>query len=148
LCVPVRVAKVSRHDRRHEAQVDVTALRALLAGVVDYAGLFPPAALDMPTALANYASYPASGATWVLGRFVASVARLDELSGALATLDSSGPAVHVAALLAGEPEVDVARVRDFNDRHAGRAVIDVLEAKVASVDDIDRLARATNGLPV
>ena len=33
------------------------ALRALLTGIVDYAGLFPPAALDMTTAVRNYASY-------------------------------------------------------------------------------------------
>ena len=28
-------------------------LRTLLAGIVDYAGLFPPAGLDMPAAVAN-----------------------------------------------------------------------------------------------
>ena len=34
----------------------MTALRALLAGVIDYAGLFPPAGLDMATALGIHAS--------------------------------------------------------------------------------------------
>ena len=29
-------------------------LRALLEGVIDYAGLFPPAKLPLPEALANY----------------------------------------------------------------------------------------------
>ena len=33
----------------------MSALRALLAGIVDYAGLFPPAALDMSTAVRNFA---------------------------------------------------------------------------------------------
>ena len=36
------------------------ALRTLLAGAIDYAGLFPPAALDMPEAARNYATYRAA----------------------------------------------------------------------------------------
>ena len=35
----------------------MSALRPLLAGIVDYAGLFPPAGLDMATAIRNYAEY-------------------------------------------------------------------------------------------
>ena len=31
------------------------ALRALLTNIVDYAGLYPPAGLDMTTAVLNYA---------------------------------------------------------------------------------------------
>ena len=42
---------------------EVSALRALLDGIVDYAGLFPPAALDMSTAVRNYASYSARSPT-------------------------------------------------------------------------------------
>ena len=34
-----------------------TALQALLESLIDYAGLFPPAGLDMATAVANYAGY-------------------------------------------------------------------------------------------
>jgi len=43
-----------RHHREYaeEAQA-VSALRALLAGVVDYAGLFPPAGVDMIEAARN-----------------------------------------------------------------------------------------------
>ena len=48
------------NDREDTAQAHtVTALRALLAGLVDYAGLFPPAGLDMSVAVHNYAAYRA-----------------------------------------------------------------------------------------
>jgi hypothetical protein len=51
----------------------------LLAGLIDYAGLFPPAALDMPTALRNYAAYREGGFAWMLGRFVVPAARVGEV---------------------------------------------------------------------
>jgi hypothetical protein len=46
------------------------ALAALLHGVIDYAGLFPPASLDLTTAMRNYAAYRAGPHAWMLGRFV------------------------------------------------------------------------------
>ena len=46
------------------------ASRILLEGLVDYAGLFAPAALAMPNAVRNYAHYRAAGAGWMLGRFI------------------------------------------------------------------------------
>lgn len=46
------------------------ALRALLAGVIDYAGVFPPASLPLDRALAGYHHYREGEKAWVLGRFV------------------------------------------------------------------------------
>jgi len=57
-------------------------LRALLAGLVDYAGLFPPASLEMPAALRNYAAYRTGPHAWALGRFVVPAARFDEVDAA------------------------------------------------------------------
>jgi len=49
-------------------------VRELLAGLIDYAGVFPPAALPLDQAVANYARYRTSPETWMLGRFVLPVA--------------------------------------------------------------------------
>jgi len=46
------------------------ALNELLHASIDYAGLFPPAQLDMTTAVENYARYLASDSAWALGRFI------------------------------------------------------------------------------
>jgi hypothetical protein len=46
-------------------------LRALLSGVVDYAGIFPPAKLPLDEAIRNYALYRQDADAWILGRFVA-----------------------------------------------------------------------------
>ena len=55
------------------------ALRTLLAGLIDYAGLFPPAALDMAEAARNYEAYRAGPHSWALGRFIVPSARLSEV---------------------------------------------------------------------
>jgi hypothetical protein len=119
----------------------VSAVRALLGGIVDYAGLFPPAALDLPTAVRNYASYLEDADAWMLGRFVIPVARLTELDEAGLPRAPAQP-WRLTALVGGDIEADLARVADFNASHRGRASVEVLEAKASSVDEIRRLAAA------
>lgn len=118
----------------------MNALRALLTGIVDYAGLFPPAALDMPTAVRNYASYRRDPAAWMLGRFVVPVERLEELVAAWATIDAAGAAWRLAGLLGPDIDADVARARAFNGANHGRAAIDSLEGRFASAKAIDHAA--------
>lgn len=55
-------------------------LRALLSGIIDYAGLFPPAELPLDQAIRNYARYRQEPESWMLGRFVIPAARLGELN--------------------------------------------------------------------
>src|SRR6185503_18851805 len=68
------------------------ALRTLLAGSIDYAGLFPPAGLDMATSVRQYADYRSHPDAWALGRFVVPAARLAELEREAAPLAPTAPA--------------------------------------------------------
>jgi hypothetical protein len=132
----------------------MTALRVLLAGIVDYAGLFPPAALDMPAAVRHYAGYRTDDASWMLGRFVVPIARLDEF---IAAREAIGPVARAQSGDAGQPEwrlsaiagadlgADLARVREFNRANAGRSSIDSIEAKLATPDAIRSAAAAVSG---
>jgi hypothetical protein len=52
--------------------------------VIDYAGLFPPAALAMEPALGEYARVQAGPYAWMVRRFIAPASRLSELSAAYA----------------------------------------------------------------
>jgi hypothetical protein len=54
-------------------------LRALLAKLIDYAGLYPPAGLALPTVLENYQMYLASPESWMLNRLVLPAAKLAEV---------------------------------------------------------------------
>lgn len=59
-------------------RAEMEAAHVLLGGVVDYAGLFPPAALAMADAVAEYHRHRQEPSRWALGRFVVPAARLDE----------------------------------------------------------------------
>jgi len=54
-------------------------LRVLLEHLIDYAGLFPPAALSMDEALRNYARYRDGEYAWALGRFIVPKERAHEV---------------------------------------------------------------------
>lgn len=60
----------------------MTAARALMTGLVDYAGLFPPAGLEMVEAVRRYRAYLMGKDRWALGRFVLPAARLGKFSAA------------------------------------------------------------------
>ena len=140
----MRGTELSRDDREDQKKISaVTALKALLAGIVDYAGLFPPAELDMAAAVRNYTAYRASDDAWMLGRFVVPVARLDELAAELRAIgEPSAPDWRLTALVGQDVEGDVARARAFNAAHAVPAMIDGLEARVSSVERLEHVAGA------
>ncbi|MBV8636833.1 MAG: hypothetical protein JO322_02040 [Candidatus Eremiobacteraeota bacterium] len=54
-------------------------IRAAFERLIDYAGLFPPAKLDMHAALAEYESSRNGPYAWMLGRFVVPASRIEEL---------------------------------------------------------------------
>ena len=57
----------------------MTAIRTLLAGFFDYAGLYPPASLSLPSAANNHLDYASGNHTDFLGRFIINADRLEEL---------------------------------------------------------------------
>ncbi len=118
-------------------------LHALLHTIVDYAGLFPPAGLNMDAAVRNYAACRRDAHAWMLGRFVAPVARLDELLDTMRAAEVLDAEHHwrVTALAGADIEGDVARVGAFNALGGG-AVVDAVEVKAADKAAIDRVAAA------
>jgi hypothetical protein len=121
-------------------------LYLLLRGSIDYAGLFPPAGLDMAAAVANYASYRDGAHAWALGRFVAPASRMAEFESAAAGLLPRSPSPlpwRVAALLGADAAADIAALGELNCRHAaegeGAVAVDVVEAKADSVQAVERL---------
>ena len=66
------------------SQTTSPALTALVSNLIDYAGLFPPASLDMAATVANYAEFVSGDDAWMLERLIVPVARLDEFEAAAA----------------------------------------------------------------
>ena len=56
----------------------LASVKTLFSSIVDYAGLFPPAALPMQAAMTTYVQAQQSDDAWILGHFVLPAARLPE----------------------------------------------------------------------
>lgn len=119
-------------------------VKILLSGIIDYAGLFPPSNLSMPEAVINYATYKNSNYNWMLGRFICPVGRLDEfVLSARDFFSRDAKGVWRLSVLASDNIYETIRqVEDFNMNNAPGAVCDTLEIKVASPEQIDKVAGA------
>ena len=119
------------------------ALRTLLAGLIDYAGLFPPAGLPMEQAVANYGSYLRGEDRWALGRFIVPAGRLGEFSEATSSiLPAAGEPWRLSALVGSNAGGEVEAARRFNARRApaGGALVDTLEGRAESADGVKALS--------
>jgi hypothetical protein len=126
----------------------MSVIRTLMMGLIDYAGLFPPAGLDMPTAVKDYNDYLKGSDVWALARFVCPVSRLGEFEAATQGLLPRTAAEEpwaLAVLGTQKLEDDLGAIRSFNVRHGpgamlGHAFIDVLEVKATTIDDVKKYA--------
>jgi hypothetical protein len=132
--------------RNSAGAIDATTV--LLRDLIDYAGLFPPAALAMRASVANYDAYSRSESNWILGRFIVPAARLDEFEKAFAGLPTPAPGFpdwRLSVLLSSDPVADVARIREFNQRvqnsaSGRRAIVEAVEVKVANAGEITQIS--------
>ena len=132
------------------------AVRLLLDSVLDYAGLFPPAKLEMQPTVTNFARYRKGADAWMLARLIVPVTRFpefvekaDPLLPKTADVEGDAPwplSVLVAPASDRQIVADLERIERFNERMEdrdfsrahGRAMIDTIETKAVSAHEIDR----------
>jgi hypothetical protein len=61
----------------------VESLRTLLSGIIDYAGMYPPAQLPLSDALRNYVRYKNGKEAWIVNRFICPASKVSELEAGL-----------------------------------------------------------------
>ncbi len=123
------------------------ASRILLEGLVDYAGLYPPASVSMAAAVRNYAHYRASGSGWMLGRFVCPANALEEFSrhaDPLLPRDAGAIPWRLSAVASADVDADLLAIGAFNARHRVcfeecGALVDAYEVRVSGAEDITRV---------
>ncbi len=138
----------------------MTPIHALLSGIVDYAGLYPPARLGMAESVRNYAEHLRCGHSWMLGRFICPVSRLEEFRKASVGLlptrpvsqeQHTGPVHHnglvpdthahhadqpwpISAIIDGDLDENLDSIFAFNHEHSkpsnGLAVVDAIEIRI------------------
>ena len=112
--------------------------------MVDYAGTFPPAALDLRAAADNYARYREAPASWLLGRFIVAADDLEAFEECAAPLFSRGPARdpwRLSVICGDNMPGSVRAVQRFVERRekagaAGHAIVECVEYRVARADDV------------
>ncbi len=129
----------------------------MMNGLIDYAGLFPPASLSMAKAVRQFAQHRRGKQAFALARFICPLTRLDEWSEAARAHLSSGhvPASEAApdpwglsVLLDVPLDQALASIERFNEahaageggshKHAHTAVIDTVEIKVQTPEVIEK----------
>ncbi len=122
------------------------ALRRLLDGIIDYAGLFPPAKLDMAPAIAEYSQLRSSPENWLVSRFICPASRLPELATELRGSNVDGLPLSItgtggADIDAFESalEADAKAMTAFEAEFGDRAPIEALEIRLPSYSDRRRV---------
>lgn len=89
---------------------------AFFSSLIDYAGLFPPAALSLDESIKNYRDYLDHPNRWMLSRFVLTQAHLEKLTPSLVSLFSASKALDLS-LVTKNPCSDIPaaaeRLRSF-----------------------------------
>jgi hypothetical protein len=108
--------------------------------IIDYAGMFPPASLDLKSAFLNYLNYQTSPSNWMLSKFVISARMLPDL-GALIDRENISLDNKLYLSILGGAEValsgfyerlseDLNDVFDFKSKFGGNVIAETYEVKI------------------
>ena len=113
--------------------------KSLLDGIIDYAGLFPPAKLPMDEAFARFVEHRSSDDGWMLARFVCPAGRLEELEPLISGADTSQLPITLSVLGRGGNTLesfleavnqDEKLMTAFSARLGDRVVVDAFEVRL------------------
>ena len=115
-------------------------LRTFMHGLIDYAGLFPPANLPLNEAIDDYIKHLKGENSWMLGKFIIPISKLDDLDVFVTLFDDIG-GLKLSVLGSGgnsddeylnNISQDITIINDYRNKHHGNVKIDVYECKLPS----------------
>jgi hypothetical protein len=131
--VLARVEEAFQTGNQISGEEKMSAIGNLLEGLIDYAGLYPPASFDMPAAVRSYLKYGRCRHAAVLGRFIVSFERVMELR------QAAGEALNEMALsVIATPHSDWACLEQLLDDGCR---IDTIEIKADQPADVERICK-------
>ena len=113
-----------------------------LEGILDYAGLYPPANLDLQVVVDNWSDYSKSGDSWLLARLIIPANKLDEFKKCAKNLlpteleEMWQLSVLLPPVSNDDFEAALQETVDFNMSDCG-AVANVVECKANTNEEID-----------
>tara|TARA_B100001250_G_scaffold266372_1_gene229753 strand:+ start:474 stop:1481 length:1008 start_codon:yes stop_codon:yes gene_type:complete len=115
-------------------------LQKFMNGLIDYAGLFPPAKLPLDEAINEYISHFSGQEKWMLGRFIIPISQLNELDEFIPKFDGIGT-LKLSVLGAQstsdkefleQTKNEIAIINGYREKHKGKVTIEVIETKLPS----------------
>lgn len=129
----------------------VAALESLLDGVIDYAGLYPPAKLDMAAAVREYLDHLAGDESILVNRFICPTNRLSEFQEAFRAYESDA-AFELSVIATGGADIEALKrgidqdrraIEDFENALDGQLAVESIELKIPDAP-IDKIIRTLN----
>ena len=117
----------------------MSAFESLMKGLVDYAGLFPPARLDMRGAVEAYVRHCGGRYSEMVGRFIVPTGRLGELADVVNEV-AGGSDIglwDISAIVGLECEGDLFTISEFVKEQGGMFRVSAIELKAGSASFID-----------
>lgn len=116
----------------------VLSLKTFLTKIIDYAGIYPPANLELAQAFHNYMFYREGEYKWMLNKFVVPAKKLAELGRIMNEVKIEVPAGLSVIGTGGETisqftksvSDDVKKINDFLKHHGGMASVDAYEVRL------------------
>jgi len=109
-------------------------------GLIDYAGLFPPAKLPLNEAIDEYILHLKNDNSWILGRFIIPISQFNDLEEFIPLFNNLGP-LRLSVLGGGGKTDDeylnkikqnITDIEQFRVKYKGKIEIDVIECKLAT----------------
>ena len=116
----------------------VLGLKNFCAKMIDYAGLFPPANLQLPQAFHNFVFYSQGEYKWMLGKFIIPAKRLGELGEILDGMEIED-VIPLSVLGSSEEKItgfidnfsgDIKAISDFKEKYGSKVSIDAFEVRL------------------
>ena len=111
-----------------------------MEGLIDYAGLFPPAKLPLNEAIDEYLVHLKGDNSWMLGRFIIPISQFKDLEQFIPLFEGLEP-LRLSVLGGGgnsddeylnNIEQNIIDINKFREKYPGEITIDVIECKLAT----------------
>lgn len=117
------------------------ARHVMFAALIDYAGLYPPASLDMTGAVTGYRAARTSPEAWIAGRFLCPASRLEDLAAALVpSMEMGEPVWPVAVTFDLAPGESAGAAAAFHTEMQPAAAVHLAEAAIPPGSDASAVA--------
>ncbi len=113
--------------------------KQFMTGIIDYAGLFPPAKLGMAEAVLNFSKYQSDADAWMLSRFICPANRLSEFGQEFRKLARPRTPWKLSVLAGNGTTLDayfdsfnqdILSIPRFNESFGNDIIVDILETRL------------------